>query len=68
MDYTSLVDFPTVIPIVDFDGGGRAEFYMTDRDPRNVDVGMQVEMTFRKLFFDEGIYHYYWKVMPVRIQ
>lgn len=68
MDYTSLVDFPTVIPIVDFDGGGRAEFYMTDRDADKVDVGMQVEMTFRKLFFDEGIYHYYWKVMPVRIQ
>ncbi len=67
MDYTSLVDFPTVIPIVDFDGGGRAEFYMTDRDPHQVQVGMPVEMTFRKLFFDEGIYHYYWKVMPVRI-
>jgi hydroxymethylglutaryl-CoA synthase len=67
MDYTSLVDNPTVVPIVDFEGGGRGEFYLTDRDPKKVEVGMQVEMSFRKLFFDEGIYHYYWKAMPVRI-
>jgi uncharacterized OB-fold protein len=67
MDYTSVVDNPTVIPIVDFDGGGRGEFYMTDRSPEEVKIDMRVEMTFRKLFFDEGIYHYYWKAMPVRI-
>ncbi|MDY7038670.1 MAG: Zn-ribbon domain-containing OB-fold protein, partial [Thermodesulfobacteriota bacterium] len=67
MDFTSLVDNPSVIPIIDFDGGGRGEFYMTDRVPDEVKVGMPVEMTFRKIFFDEGIYHYYWKAMPERI-
>lgn len=66
MDYSSMVDKPTVLPIIDFEGGGRAEVYMTDRDVKEVKIGMQVEMTFRKIFYDEGIYHYYWKAMPVR--
>jgi hydroxymethylglutaryl-CoA synthase len=48
MDCTSFYDFPTVIPIVDFDGGGRAEFYMTEKDPHQVQVGVPVEMTFRE--------------------
>ena len=64
---SSKVDTPVVIPIVDFEGGGRGEFYMTDRIPEEVSIGMTVEMTFRKLFFAEGLYHYNWKAMPVRI-
>ena len=63
----SMVDSPTVIPVVDFDGGGRGEFYMTDRVADEVKIGMMVEMTFRKLFFSEGIHQYYWKAMPVRM-
>ncbi|MBU1055438.1 MAG: OB-fold domain-containing protein [Proteobacteria bacterium] len=66
MDFMSMVDQPCVLPVVDFEGGGRAEVYMTDKDVKEVKVGMEVEMTFRKIFFDEGIYHYYWKAMPVR--
>lgn len=64
---SSKVDSPVVLPIVDFEGGGRAEVYMTDRIPNEVKMGMEVEMTFRKLFFAEGIYHYYWKAMPCRM-
>lgn len=66
MDFMSMVDQPCVLPIIDFECGGRAEVYMTDKDVKEVKVGMEVEMTFRKIFFDEGIYHYYWKAMPVR--
>lgn len=66
IDYMSMVDKPSVLPIVDFEGGGRAEVYLTDRDVKEVAVGMPVVMTFRRLFFDEGIYHYYWKAMPLR--
>jgi len=65
---SSKVDSPVVIPIVDFEGGGRGEFYMTDRMPEEIKIGMSTEMTFRKLFFAEGIYHYNWKAMPVRIR
>lgn len=66
IDYMSMVDKPSVLPIIDFEGGGRAEVYMTDKDVKEVKVGMEVVMTFRRLFFDEGIYHYYWKAMPLR--
>ena len=63
---SSIVDSPVVDCVVDFDGGGRGEFCMTDRVPEEVEVGMRVEPSFRKLFFREGIYHYYWKVLPLR--
>jgi uncharacterized OB-fold protein len=59
-------DPPSTQAIIDFEGGGRGMFDMTDRDPDKVEVGMPVEMTFRKLFFDRGIHNYYWKVRPVR--
>ncbi|MFQ5904278.1 MAG: hydroxymethylglutaryl-CoA synthase family protein [Candidatus Binatia bacterium] len=60
------VDPPAVVAVVEFEGGGRGYFDMTDRDPKEVKVGMPVEFTFRKLFFERGIHNYYWKVRPVR--
>jgi len=60
-------DPPATNLIIDFEGGGRGMFDMTDRDPDKVHVGMPVEMTFRKLFFDRGIHNYYWKARPVRV-
>lgn len=60
------VDPPAVVAVVEFEGGGRGYFDMTDRDPQEVKVGMPVEFTFRKLYFDRGIHNYYWKVMPPR--
>lgn len=61
-------DPPAVITTVDFEGGGRAIFDMTDRDPTEVSMGMPVEMTFRKLYYDapRGIHNYFWKTRPVR--
>ena len=61
-------DPPATNIIIDFDEGGRGMFDMTDRDPDKVEVGMPVEMTFRKLFFDRGIHNYYWKARPIRVQ
>lgn len=67
MDSTySAVDFPVITCIVDFDGGGRGEFCMTDGTPEEIEVGMRVTMSFRRLFFREGIYNYYWKAIPDR--
>ncbi len=60
-------DPPATNLIIDFDGGGRGMFDLTDRDPDKVEVGMPVEMTFRKLFFDRGIHNYYWKARPIRV-
>ncbi|MDY6967530.1 MAG: 3-oxoacyl-[acyl-carrier-protein] synthase III C-terminal domain-containing protein [Spirochaetota bacterium] len=63
---TSSLDPPLTSAIVDFEGGGRGAFEVTDRSPEEIEVGMQVKMTFRHLFYDRGIHNYYWKVRPVR--
>ncbi|MEE8374018.1 MAG: OB-fold domain-containing protein [Dehalococcoidia bacterium] len=59
-------DPPNTAVVVDFDGGGRALFDLTDRDPEEVEVDMKVEMTFRKLYINRGVHNYYWKCRPVR--
>lgn len=60
-------DIPMVLTVVDFDGGGRGVFMMTDRDlAKDVHADAPVEMTFRKLRYTGGIHNYYWKTMPIR--
>ena len=59
-------DPPTTVTVIDFEGGGRGIFDMTDRGGKEINVGMDVEMTFRKLFTDRGIHNYFWKTRPVR--
>jgi uncharacterized OB-fold protein len=59
-------DPPATVVLVDFDGGGRSFFDFTDRDPAEMKVGMNVEMTFRKVHFDRGLTNYFWKARPVR--
>lgn len=63
---TATQDPPLTVGIVDFEGGGRGVFEVTDRIPDEMEVGIPVEMTFRHLFFDQGIHNYYWKVRPIR--
>ncbi|MDP6100807.1 MAG: 3-oxoacyl-[acyl-carrier-protein] synthase III C-terminal domain-containing protein, partial [Dehalococcoidia bacterium] len=60
------VDSPVIVSVVEFEGGGRSAFDMTDRDPEEVQVGMPVEFTFRKLYTERGIHNYFWKTRPVR--
>lgn len=71
--FTFTVDFlnadpdpPTVMTIVDFDGGGRAYLQMTDRNPSEVRIDQMVEMTFRRMYEAEGFTNYYWKCRPIR--
>ncbi len=59
-------DPPTVMSVVDFEGGGRAYLQMTDRNPSNVEIDQPVEMTFRRLYEAEGFTNYYWKCRPLR--
>lgn len=66
-DYLALsADPPATVTYVDIEGGGRADFDMTDRVPEEVKVGMPVEFTFRKLYYDRGVNNYWWKVRPIR--
>ena len=60
------LDPPTSVAMIDFEGGGRSLFDLTDRDPEQVQVGIEVEMTFRKVFADRGLNNYFWKARPIR--
>ena len=58
---------PAIYGFVDFEGGGRFWFDITDADPEDVKVDMPVEMSFRRKYLDEnsGIHGYFWKAVPV---
>jgi len=60
------IDPPCTRAVVDFEGGGRGMFEMSDRDPNEIKVGMMVELTFRTRGFINGTYNYFWKAKPVR--
>jgi hydroxymethylglutaryl-CoA synthase len=70
--FTYAVDYlqPTQNPpgingVVDFNGGGRFTCELTDCEPGKVNVGMPVEMTFRKLYQSGEINNYFWKAKPI---
>jgi 3-hydroxy-3-methylglutaryl CoA synthase len=57
---------PVVFAVVDFDDGERLPVELTDVVADDVQIGMRVEMTFRRLFTADGIANYFWKARPVR--
>ncbi len=57
---------PGVDTMVDFEGGGRALFGMTDMIADKVKVGMEVAMSFRTLGVGGGIHNYFWRCLPPR--
>jgi 3-hydroxy-3-methylglutaryl CoA synthase/uncharacterized OB-fold protein len=58
---------PGVDTMVDFEGGGRALFGMTDMLAEKIKVGMDVVMSFRTLGTGGGIHNYFWRCMPPRL-
>src|SRR5262245_15237125 len=56
---------PMVAGIVDVDGA-RLYVQMTDVSPKEVKLGMPVELTFRKIHEAGGSPNYFWKSTPVR--
>ena len=68
-DYTTPTpNPPEILAVINFEGGGRMWVYMTDSDESEIEIGMPLEMTFRRLFTMEGIHNYFWKCMPVRFR
>jgi len=61
-----VADPPATVVLIDFDGGGRAFFDLTDRDPAELEVGTEVEMTFRRMQINRGLSIYHWKARPLR--
>jgi hydroxymethylglutaryl-CoA synthase len=61
-DYISInPDPPTLVVVIDFDGGGRMVTRLTDCDEEDIQIGMPVEMTFRRFYNIDGILNYSWK-------
>jgi len=60
---------PAIYGMVDFEGGGRWLFDLTDCELDAVEVGMPVEMSFRRKYHDEkrGVHVYFWKATPIRV-
>lgn len=58
---------PAIYGVVDFDGGGRYWFDITDAGLDEINVGMPIEMSFRKKYTDPkfGVHGYFWKAVPV---
>ncbi len=57
---------PTVMAVVDLEGGGRIYCEVADVDPARVEIGMPVELTIRRLKEGGGLHHYFWKCRPRR--
>ncbi len=58
------LDPPTTEAIVNTDGGGRVLVQMTDVEPEQVRVGLEVDIVLRKLHEGGGVKNYFWKARP----
>jgi 3-hydroxy-3-methylglutaryl CoA synthase/uncharacterized OB-fold protein len=56
---------PVVGAVIDFDGGGRFQCELTDVDPAAVRIGDRVQMSFRRMYSQDGIHNYFWKAKPL---
>lgn len=58
---------PAVYAVIDFDGGGRFWFDVSDCDRELIKIGMPVELSFRKKYVDErsGVVGYFWNAIPI---
>jgi len=56
---------PVIFAVCDFEGGGRLPVELTDVSASEVSIGMEVEMTFRRVSTADGIANYFWKARPV---
>lgn len=61
-------DTPVPRCVVDLDGGGRVLLDMTEieKPEKNVQIDMEVELTFRRVHEGAEFKNYYWKCRPVR--
>ena len=60
-------DDPVVVQTVfDMEDGARFYLMMTDCDPKELRVGLPVELTFRRIHEGADFHNYFWKCRPVR--
>ena len=56
---------PAMNVFVEFERGGRMIAELTDCAPEKLEIGMPVEMTFRKMHQSDEMYDYFWKARPI---
>lgn len=56
---------PTAIAVIDLEGGGRFQCQMTDVEESEIEIGLAVELTLRRMKEGGSMHHYYWKCRPV---
>lgn len=61
---TTMPEKVVAIVVADVDGGGRLTGYATDVPPAEVEIGMEMLPTFRRLWTTDGIHNYFWKLRP----
>lgn len=59
-------DPPLIMVVADLEAGGRVYLQLTDCGPKDVKIGMPVELTFRRIHQSKGINNYYWKCRPAK--
>lgn len=59
-------DPPNITAVCELNGGGRFYGQVTDCDPEKIQIGMPVQLTFRKFHEGGGFYNYFWKIKPGR--
>ncbi|NOT57696.1 MAG: hydroxymethylglutaryl-CoA synthase family protein [Deltaproteobacteria bacterium] len=65
-DYlTETPDPPTTHAVIELDGGGRVYVQMADCEAERVQIGMPLELTFRKYHEGYGLKNYFWKARPI---
>jgi uncharacterized OB-fold protein len=66
LDYlTPSRESPAIIGVVDFKSGGRVMCEVTECEHSEIEIGMPVEMCFRKVGQKGGIHTYFWKAKPI---
>ncbi len=55
---------PVITAVIDFDGGGRYSCEVADCLAGQMQVGLRVSMSFRKMFSAGGVHNYFWKAVP----
>ena len=58
---------PVIDVVVDFDGGGRCTLELADARPDEVEIGMRVQMSFRRLYTAGDVHNYFWKARPTEV-
>lgn len=60
------IEHPLPMAVVDIDAGGRLYLQVTDFEVEEVEIGKDVQLTFRRLHEGGDNHNYYWKARPGR--